>query len=191
LSEKLSLSLSLSYNIKGVKKGEKKMKYYLKILGSNQADGNEDFIETEKESGSEFWEEKSISWLSEKVPQIYIGDIFIQYVPGREPRSKGVFQKRILGYYEVVSKEKTGNLENHWFKYVELKNLSLEFSLKAKQKSYYSEELRIDDYISLKNAGTIASGYKILTEKEAKVIIDAINGIQKPLDLSKIDFDSL
>jgi hypothetical protein len=151
------------------------MKYYLKILGSNQADKTEDFIETAKECGSTFWEEKSVSWLSEKVTQTNIGDIFIQYVPGGEPRSNGVFKKRILGYYEVVSREKNGNLENHWFKYVELKNLSLDFSVKAKQKNKYRGELLISDYISLKGAGTIASGYLILSDKEAKVIIDAIN----------------
>jgi hypothetical protein len=163
------------------------MKYYLKICGVNNSDETKDFIKEDEECGSTFWEDKSVSWLGKSVPQINIGDIFIQYAPGRELRSHGVFKNRILGYYEVVSREKKGNLENHWFRYVELKNLSKEFSVKAKQQNSYAGELHIGDYDVFKGK-TIQSGAMVLEEEQAKILIDAINGIPKPFNL-KFDFD--
>lgn len=149
------------------------MKYYLKAVGSSKVvNKNKDFIErlAEKDVDMEFWENSCKVYFN-SMPKLNIGDIFIIYVVKKEPRSNGLFGWRILGYCEVASQTKNGNLENKWFKYVIVNNLAKSFSEKSKT----SELLNIANYNINFNKGTIRRGYNEIDEETAKNIIKDID----------------
>lgn len=117
-----------------------------------------------------FWEDTCKVWFN-TMPKLEFGDIFIIYVVKKEPRNNKMFRWRILGYCEVASQIKHGNLEDRYYKYVIVKNLAKSFSRKSKT----IELLNIKQYNIDFNKGTIRQGYSKLDEQIAKRIIRDIN----------------
>ena len=118
------------------------MKYFLKAVGATDSNIGQDFIKRleDRSVGEPFWEDKCVSWLAQGFPtdEISKGDIVILCVVKGEKRKSGFYGQqdfggRFLGYYEIENgKIYSGNLENRWLQYIELKNLCKAFGEKSK-----------------------------------------------------------